>query len=73
MGIGWTEILLILGVALVVLGPTRLPSLARTLGRAVREFRSSFTALENDMYERNAPANPERKPDGKGSDEGGSD
>ncbi|HNU67580.1 MAG TPA: twin-arginine translocase TatA/TatE family subunit [Myxococcota bacterium] len=73
MGIGWTEILLILGVALVVLGPTRLPSLARTLGRAVREFRSSFAALEDDLEGRNAPTDPAKKADGRGSDESGSD
>jgi sec-independent protein translocase protein TatB len=31
--IGFSEILLILGLALVVLGPTKLPQVARTIGR----------------------------------------
>jgi Tat protein translocase TatB subunit len=38
-GIGMPELLVILVVALVVLGPKRLPEVARTLGKAVSEFR----------------------------------
>jgi Tat protein translocase TatB subunit len=38
-GIGTPELLVILVLALVVVGPQRLPELARTIGRALREFR----------------------------------
>ena len=38
-GIGMPELLVILVVALVVLGPKRLPEVARALGTAVAEFR----------------------------------
>lgn len=38
-GIGTPELLLILVIALVVVGPQRLPELGRTIGRALREFR----------------------------------
>jgi Tat protein translocase TatB subunit len=38
-GIGMPELVVILVVALVVLGPSRLPELARTLGKALSEFR----------------------------------
>jgi sec-independent protein translocase protein TatB len=38
-GIGMTELLVILVVALVVLGPSRLPEVARTLGRALGELK----------------------------------
>src|SRR4029453_14464015 len=44
-GIGMTELLVILGVALIVFGPTRLPELARSLGRAMNEFRRPSTDL----------------------------
>ncbi len=38
-GIGMPELAVILVVALVVLGPRRLPELARTLGKGLAEFR----------------------------------
>jgi Tat protein translocase TatB subunit len=39
LNIGPQELLLILIVALVVVGPQRLPELGRTIGKALREFR----------------------------------
>ena len=38
-GIGMPELLVILVVALLVLGPKRLPEIARSLGRGMAEFR----------------------------------
>jgi len=40
-GIGMPELLVILVVALVVLGPKRLPEIARSLGRGMAEFRKA--------------------------------
>jgi len=37
-GIGMPELILILVVALIVIGPKKLPDLARSLGKAFREF-----------------------------------
>lgn len=39
LNIGPQELILVLIIALVVVGPTRLPELGRTIGKALREFR----------------------------------
>jgi Tat protein translocase TatB subunit len=48
-GIGMPELLVILVVALVVLGPNRLPELARTLGKAMAEFRRQSTDIMDEF------------------------
>lgn len=39
LGIGWSEILIILVIALVVLGPEKLPELARLVAKLMRDLR----------------------------------
>ena len=39
MGIGFTELLVILVIALLVVGPKKLPEIARALGKGIAEFR----------------------------------
>ena len=39
MNIGWPEILLVLLVVLLLFGAKRLPDLARSLGKSLREFK----------------------------------
>jgi sec-independent protein translocase protein TatA len=41
--IGPLEIVLVLVIALVVLGPKRLPEVGRSLGRGMREFKNSLS------------------------------
>jgi TatA/E family protein of Tat protein translocase len=52
-GVGWTEILVILVVALLVLGPNKLPEIAKGLGKGIRDFRKAMTSLDDDPH---APA-----------------
>ena len=40
---GPLELLVILAIALIVLGPSRLPEVARSLGRGLRELRDSLS------------------------------
>jgi sec-independent protein translocase protein TatA len=41
------HLLFIAAIALIVLGPKRLPELARSLGHGMREFRAAMTGEEN--------------------------
>jgi sec-independent protein translocase protein TatB len=50
-GIGMTELIVILVVALIVFGPNRLPELARSLGKAMNEFRRASTDLRHTLHE----------------------
>jgi sec-independent protein translocase protein TatA len=45
------ELVVILVIALLVLGPTRLPETARSLGRGVRELRESLQSHGSDFLE----------------------
>ena len=48
-GIGTTELIIILLVALVVLGPAKLPGIARSLGKALGEFRRVTTDVQRTL------------------------
>jgi Tat protein translocase TatB subunit len=67
-GIGMTELLVIFVIGLLVLGPKRLPELARSLGRTLAEFRRASTDLRQEFadvsYEtRLEPPAPKPAPD----------
>ena len=48
-GIGMPELLLILAVALIVIGPKKLPDLAKSLGRAMGEFKRATNDLKQSI------------------------
>ncbi|MBI2870277.1 MAG: twin-arginine translocase subunit TatB [Candidatus Omnitrophica bacterium] len=47
-GIGFWEVVLILVVALIVLGPDRFPELARSAGKLIRELKSLGKELRDE-------------------------
>ena len=55
LGLGMGELLLILAIALLVFGPTKLPQLASGLGKAVRNFKRSSTAHDEEQPPRSLP------------------
>lgn len=48
-GIGMPEMILILAVALIVIGPKKLPDLAKSLGRAFGEFKKATSDLKDSL------------------------
>ena len=49
--IGPMELLVVGIIALLVLGPKRLPEVGRSLGRGMREFKDSLAGLNDDEEE----------------------
>jgi sec-independent protein translocase protein TatA len=41
--IGWTEVILVLGVAVVIFGPKKIPELGAALGKTLRDFKSEMS------------------------------
>ena len=44
-GIGVPELLIVLVIALIVLGPKKLPEVGRSLGHGMREFKDSISGM----------------------------
>ena len=47
-GIGVPELLIVLVIALIVLGPKKLPEAGKSLGRGLREFKDSVSGVRHD-------------------------
>ncbi len=63
MGVGILEILLVLFVVLLIIGPRRVANLGRSLGRGVRDFKLEFGRKERDRELGGAPPDEERDKD----------
>jgi len=48
-GIGMPELIVILVIALIVIGPKKLPDLAKSLGRAINEFKKATREFKESM------------------------
>jgi len=49
--IGFPELLVILLIVLLLFGATRLPEIARSLGKSIREFKKGVKEVEKDVEE----------------------
>jgi len=61
-GIGMPELLLILALALIVLGPKKLPDLARSLGRGLGEFKRATEEMKSSFNEGAGAAGTREEP-----------
>jgi len=48
-GIGMPELIIILVIALIVIGPSKLPDLARALGKGMSEFRKATQEIKESL------------------------
>lgn len=48
-GIGMPEVIIIMIIALIVIGPSKLPDLARALGKGMAEFRKATQELKDSL------------------------
>lgn len=48
---GMGELIVILLIILVLFGASRLPAIARALGRSIREFKKGAKGLDDDIQE----------------------
>lgn len=49
MGLGPMEVIGILVLALVVFGPKRLPEMGKSIGKAIREFKSVGNEIQDEI------------------------
>jgi sec-independent protein translocase protein TatA len=49
--LGTSELVLILAIALVIFGPSKLPELGRAIGRGLSEFKSHANKITEDVKE----------------------
>ncbi|MDD5748959.1 MAG: twin-arginine translocase TatA/TatE family subunit [Actinomycetota bacterium] len=48
-GLGPTELIIILVIALIIFGPARLPKIGQSIGQALRAFRESTSKVEEEV------------------------
>jgi sec-independent protein translocase protein TatA len=56
--IGPMELIVVLALALIILGPKRLPDAGRSLGRGMREFREAISTKADALPDRIAAPEP---------------
>jgi sec-independent protein translocase protein TatA len=58
VSVGPTELIIVLVIALLVLGPKRLPEVGRSVGRGMREFKDSLSGVNSRDDEDDEPQKP---------------
>jgi sec-independent protein translocase protein TatA len=54
VNVGPMELVIVLVIALIVLGPKRLPEVGRSVGKGMREFKDSLSGINLDDDEEDA-------------------
>ncbi len=51
MHIGWPEVILALGIFMLLFGAKKIPDIARSLGKALREFKKGVREITEEVDE----------------------
>jgi len=46
---GWSEIVLVLALALILFGPKRLPEIAEAMGKSIRKFKTATKSATDEV------------------------
>jgi len=63
MNIGWQEILLILFIALLLFGAKKIPDLARSMGKGIKEFKKGLNEIDTLGEDKKSKETSEKKAD----------
>jgi sec-independent protein translocase protein TatA len=58
--VGPLELIVVLAIALIFLGPKRLPEAGRSVGRALREFKSAIAGRDDEVDVATLPVHEEQ-------------
>ena len=47
-GLGWTEVIVVIVVALLIFGPKKIPEIGSVFGKTLREFKDSINASDDE-------------------------
>ncbi|MFZ2958797.1 MAG: twin-arginine translocase TatA/TatE family subunit [Candidatus Ozemobacteraceae bacterium] len=59
MGIGFSELIVVLVIILILFGPGKLPEIGKAIGRGIREFKKA----QRDLMDGDEPTDPPEKTD----------
>jgi sec-independent protein translocase protein TatA len=65
LDIGGPEILIVMVIILLLFGSDRLPDLARSMGKSIREFKKATSGIEEELKRALETPPPPRRPPGK--------
>ena len=65
--IGWQEILIVLFLILLIFGPKRLPEIGRSVGKTIKEFKTSTSEIQEQIIPEKNPPRAEEKTDSAAS------
>ncbi|RQD67384.1 MAG: twin-arginine translocase TatA/TatE family subunit [Tindallia sp. MSAO_Bac2] len=71
--IGFQELALVFGLALLIFGPAKLPEIGKSLGKGIREFKSATTEItsekKSDAKSNSSNSEEEKENDSKETNE----